>query len=286
MASVSDCDPLGIIAGRGDLPLAVAEAADEVGRPVFILGVVGTSDPRIEKYPHAWVRSGKVGKTLELLKQRNCRDLVLIGPMDRPSLFDFRPDFGALKMLPIILRLLRKGDDGLLSGVVKYMEEVHGFHILPAEEIAVGLVAPEGVATQTSPGKADLDDIALGIDVVRKRGTQDLGQGAIVSQGKIIDVEDETGTDAMLDRVRITRMGESSRNGVLVKLPKPGQERRVDLPALGLRTVENAAAAGLAGIAYEADGALFADFGNAVVRADELNLFVVGLPKGTGEGTE
>ncbi len=276
---------LGIIAGQGPLPTAVADAAIAQGRAVFIIGIKGRSNKAIERYNHAWVRFGAVGSTIELLKKNKCRDLVLIGPMSRPRIFvDFWPDLGSFRLLPDLIRLLRKGDDGLLTGVVKYFEEVHGFHIRPAEEVAAELVAPEGLLSARAPSSAELSDIHIAISIVQKRGSEDLGQGAIVAAGEILDVEDESGTDAMLKRVATARPGQHPPSGVLVKLPKPGQDRRVDLPAIGTATVENAAAAGLSGIAYEAFGALIADVDGVARRADDLGLFVIGLPEGTGDG--
>ncbi len=284
-ASPSKTSALGIIAGGGPLPSVVAEAAVSKGRPVFIVGIKGWSDAAIEGFPHGWVRYGALGKTIELLKQANCRELVLIGPLDRPTLFNFRPDMTILRSLIHVFGLLRRGDDGLLSGTVQYFEQTHGFHIRPAEEVAAELVAPEGLLTTTEPSVADETDIQLAIEVVRDRGAKDLGQGAVVAGGQVLDVEDNAGTDAMLKRVAALPV-RSLRSGVLVKLPKPGQERRVDLPTLGLVTVENAASAGLAGIAYEASGALIANVDGVGKRADELGLFVLGLPSGTGEGTQ
>lgn len=277
---------LGIIAGQGPLPMAVADAALAQGRAVFVIGIKGRSNPAIDRYDHAWVRFGAIGATIDLLKKNKCRDLVLIGPMKRPTLFvDFWPDLGAIKLLPAIVKLLRQGDDGLLSGVVKYFEEVHGFHIRPAEEVAATLVAPEGLLSAKKPSSTDLADIRIAIDIVRKRGGDDLGQGAVVATGEVLDVEDDSGTDAMLKRVAATRTQGGMTGGVLVKLPKPGQDRRVDLPAIGVATVENTASARLAGIAYEASGALIADAEGVARRADELGIFVIGLPIGTGEGT-
>ncbi len=281
-----DKSALGIIAGGGPLPGVVAEAAAAKGRAVFIVGIKGWSDQSIEQFPHAWVRYGALGKTIELLKQAQCRELVMIGPLDRPTLFNFRPDMTILRSLGHVLSLLSRGDDGLLSGTVKYFEETHGFHIRPAEEVAADLVAPAGALTKTEPSLADETDIRMAIDIVRERGAKDLGQGAVVAGGQVLDVEDTAGTDEMLKRVsRLSgRSTDAAKSGVLVKLPKPGQERRIDLPTLGLTTVENAAAAGLAGIAYEASGALIANVAGVGERADELGLFVVGLPAGTGEG--
>ncbi len=282
-ASSSEKPALGIVAGGGPLPGIVAEAAVAKGRPVFLVGIKGWSDPAIEQFPHAWVRYGALGKTIDLLKEARCRELVMIGPLDRPTLFNFRPDWIILRSIVHVLGLLRRGDDGLLSGTIKYFEEEHGFHIRPAEEFAAELVAPSGLLTKVKPSLADETDIQMAVDIVRKRGAKDLGQGAVVAGGQVLDVEDVAGTDEMLKRV--ARLpARRLRSGVLVKLPKPGQERRIDLPTLGLTTVENAAAAGLAGIAYEASGALIANSDGVGKRADELGLFVVGLQAGTGEG--
>lgn len=282
-ASRADKSALGIIAGGGQLPSIVAEAAVAEGRPVFVIGIKGWSDTAITEFPHAWVRYGALGKTIELLKQAGCRDLVMIGPLDRPTLSNFRPDMTVLRSLVRVLGLLRRGDDGLLSGTVRYFEETHGFHIRPAEEVAAELVAPAGSLTATKPSLADETDIQLAVEIVRERGAKDLGQGAVIAGGQILDVEDNMGTDEMLSRV--ARLPDRpGKSGVLVKLPKPGQERRIDLPTLGLTTVENAAAAGLAGIAYEASGALIANIEGVGRRADELGLFVLGLPAGTGDG--
>lgn len=274
---------LGIVAGKGPLPLAVADAAAAKGRPVFIVGIRGRSNRDIERHRHAWVRYGALGRTLDLLKQAGCRDLVMIGPLDRPRLFHFWPDLLTLSLIPRLLRLLRKGDDGLLSGVVEYFEKEHGFRILPAEEVASGLVAPPGLLTETGPTPEEERDIRRGIAVVHEHGAADLGQAAVIANGEVLAVEDQDGTDAMLRRIAERRPPDRPRQGILVKLPKPGQERRVDLPTLGVLTVENAAAAGLAGIAYEAQGALIADIEGVAACANELGLFVIGLPAGTSE---
>ncbi|MEQ9519024.1 MAG: UDP-2,3-diacylglucosamine diphosphatase LpxI [Parvibaculum sp.] len=274
---------LGILAGRGPLPLAVADAAASQGRRVFIIGIIGRSDKSIERHPHAWVRYGALGKTLELLRREECRELILIGPLDRPKLFQFWPDWGAIKVLPDLLKLLRQGDDGLLSGVVRYFEEEHGFLIRPAEVVAAELAAPGGLQTSRAPTERDMIDVHLAVEIARTHGAEDLGQGAIVADGIELAREASDGTDAMLKRVAAERSPSSTRSGVLVKLPKPGQERRVDLPTLGVQTVENAAAAGLSGIAYEAGGALIADHASVVARANDLGLFVLGLPPGTSE---
>lgn len=265
---------LGLIAGRGPVPLAVAEAAVSAGRRVFIVGLDGFADPDINRFPHGWVRLGQFGRAVRLLRAAGCRDLVMCGPLTRPSLWRTRPDWLGLRLVPRFVRLLRLGDDALLSGIVDVFEQ-RGFRVVSVEDVAQGLRAPEGVVTRASPDEPARKDIEIAAAAARGLGARDVGQGAVARGGEVIALEDAGGTDAMLDAVLRSHQG---RAGVLVKLPKPQQDRRVDLPTIGVTTVEKAAAAGLAGIAVEAGGALVFDIEAVARRADELGLFVVGLP--------
>lgn len=275
---------LGVAAGGGPLPLAVADAARAAGRDVFIVGVRGAAGPDIERYPHGWVRVGAMGHFLRLFKQAGCDDIVIIGPMNRPRLRDIVPDFRGLLLLPRFIRRLRSGDDALLRGVVEFLEE-NGLNVVGAETVLPRLLAVEGLLTKRAPNTSQERDIDIAIAAARDIGARDIGQGAIVRDGVVIALEDEKGTDAMLRRVAAERRGDAKgREGVLVKLPKPAQERRVDLPTIGVRTVENAAAAGLAGVAVEAGGTIVNDAEEVARRADELGLFVLGFPHGRTAG--
>ncbi len=272
---------LGIAAGGGPLPLAVADAARAAGREVFIVGVKGAAGPDIERYPHGWVRVGAMGRFLKLFKQNGCEDVVIIGPMTRPTLRDIVPDFRGLLLLPRFIKRMKTGDDALLRGVVEFLEE-NGIRVVGAETILPSLLASMGLLSKAAPTASQEADIDAAIAAARKIGALDIGQGAVVCRGNVLALEDIKGTDAMLGRVaampREGRGSETARDGVLVKLPKPAQERRVDLPTIGVRTVERAAAAGLAGIAVEAGGAIVADAEGVARKADELGLFVLGFP--------
>lgn len=272
---------LGVAAGGGPLPLAVADAARAAGRDVFIVGVKGAAGADIERYPHGWVRVGAMGRFLKLFRQAGCEDVVIIGPMNRPRLRDIVPDFRGLLLLPRFVRRLKTGDDALLRGVVEFLEE-NGLTVIGAETVLPSLLAPEGNLTQRVPTQDEESDIDGAIQAARDLGARDIGQGAVVCGGKVIALEDVSGTDAMLRRLAAARGGE--RGGVLVKLPKPAQERRVDLPTIGVRTVENAALAGLAGIAVEASGAIVSDRQGVIERANELGLFVLGFPHSRAAG--
>lgn len=275
---------LGVAAGGGPLPLAVADAARAAGRDVFIVGVRGAAGPDIERYPHGWVRVGAMGRFLKLFKEAGCDDVVIIGPMNRPRLRDIVPDFRGLLLLPRFIGRLKSGDDALLRGVVEFLEE-NGLNVVGAETVLPRLLAVEGLLTSRAPNALQERDIDIAIAAARDIGARDIGQGAVVRDGTVVALEDEKGTDAMLRRVAAGRQDDArEREGVLVKLPKPAQERRVDLPTIGVRTVENAAAAGLAGIAVEAGGAIVSDAEDVARRADELGLFVVGFPHGRAVG--
>ncbi len=279
-SSASRPRKLGIAAGGGPLPLAVAEAARAAGRDVFIVGVRGAAGPDIARYPHGWVRVGAMGRFLKLFKQAGCEDIVIIGPMNRPRLADIVPDFRGLLLLPRFIRRLKTGDDALLRGVVEFLEE-NGLKVVGVETFLPQLLAREGLLTIRAPSASQEKDIDIAIAAARDLGARDAGQGAVARKGEIIALEDVRGTDVMLAELAAARApGDLERDGVLVKLPKPEQERRVDRPTIGIRTVENAAAAGLAGIAVEADGAIVNDADDVVRRANELGLFVLGFPHG------
>lgn len=277
-SSASRPRKLGIAAGGGPLPLAVADAARAAGRDVFIVGVRGAAGPDIARYPHGWVRVGAMGRFLKLFKQAGCEDIVIIGPMNRPRLADIVPDFRGLLLLPRFIRRLKTGDDALLRGVVEFLEE-NGLKVVGVETFLPQLLAREGLLTIRAPSASQEKDIDIAIAAARDLGARDAGQGAVARKGEIIALEDVRGTDVMLVELAAARApGDLERDGVLVKLPKPEQERRVDRPTIGIRTVENAAAAGLAGIAVEADGAIVNDADDVVRRANELGLFVLGFP--------
>jgi UDP-2,3-diacylglucosamine hydrolase len=268
---------LGILAGGGRLPGQVAAAAHAAGRPVFLIGLEGFADPAVlAPWPHQVVRMLAVGQILAALRAHGCKDLVLIGPVRRPSLLDLRPDAEGARMLARIGRAAFAGDDGLLAAVVKIFGE-EGFRVLGAHEILSEALGPAGLLSQIAPDAVAMGDIGRGITVVRALGTVDVGQACVVQQGVVLAVEAAEGTDAMLSRCgELARPG---RGGVLVKLVKPGQDRRADLPTIGPETVRAAAAAGLRGVAFEAGGTILADREAAIAAADSAGLFLLGLDK-------
>ena len=266
---------LGILAGGGPFPAQVAHAARAAGRPVFVLAFEDYADPAsIADFPHAFARVGAAGRILSLLRANGVQDLVLVGPVKRPSLLDLRPDFEGTKILARIGRSAFAGDDGLLAAIVRVFAE-EGFTVLGAHDILTGALGPRGVLGKHAPDAGARADIARGAAIVRALGQVDVGQGCVVQQGIALAVEAIEGTDQMLARsAAVARPGPG---GVLVKMAKPGQDRRADMPAIGPQTIAGAAAAGLRGVAYEAGGTLLTDRAACIAAADAAGLFLYGI---------
>jgi DUF1009 family protein len=269
---------LGIVAGSGDLPKRLLEACRASGREPFILALEGHTDPAlVANAPHAWIRLGAAGDGFAALRGAGVTDVVFIGPVRRPSLTSLMPDVRAAKFLARA-GLRAFGDDGLLSAIVKEFE-AEGFRVVGADDVLSDLAAPHGAVGRVLPDDAAKADIARGLAVVRALGALDIGQAAVVESGVVLGVEAIEGTDALIERAgKLKREG--VRRGVLVKARKPGQERRVDLPTVGVATVDHVIAAGFAGIAIEAGAALVVDREEVARRADAAGIFVVGISAG------
>jgi DUF1009 family protein len=273
-------DALGIIAGGGDLPLAVAHGAARAGRPVFILGLRGSADESIAQFPHEWVGIGEARKGFELLHEHECKDVILCGRVARPRFSDVKLDTKAVMLLPRVLVAARKGDDALLRAVVDIFEK-EGLRTIGVADAAPDLLARDGVYGKIAPSADEREDIATGAKVVRRLGALDVGQAAAVCDGLVLAVEAAEGTDAMI--ARIPALPEHIRGtparprGVLVKALKPVQDRKTDLPVIGVNTVRNVSAAGLRGIAIEAGSALIINETDVIKAADAAGIFVMGF---------
>ncbi len=266
---------LGILAGGGVLPARVAEAALAAGREVFIVGLEGYAEPQVlAPFPHEFIRFGAAGRIIAALREHGCKDLVMIGPVRRPSLFHLRPDIEGAKILTRIGRAAFAGDDGLLAAAIKILHE-EGFSVVGAHTILSEALGPKGLLTRVAPDAAAMADIGRAAIVVRALGAVDVGQGCVVQGGLVLAVEAAEGTDGMLSRCGA--LARSGPGGVLVKLVKPGQDRRADLPTIGPQTIRNAAAAGLRGVAFEAGGTILADRPALIAEADAAGLFLLGL---------
>jgi UDP-2,3-diacylglucosamine hydrolase len=266
---------LGIIAGGGELPVRIIDACRAAGRPFFVLALEGQTPPEtVADTPHAWVRMGAGGKALSVLRKANVEELVLAGPVRRPSVAELKPDLWTAKFVARV-GIKSLGDDGILGALVRELEQKEGFRVVGAESLLRGVQAPEGVIGQIRPDELALSDISRGIVVATALCALDVGQACVVQQGLVLAAEAIEGTDAML-----ARAGELRRDGpggVLVKVGAAKSEGRADLPTIGSSSVHAAAAAGLRGIAVEAGCALIIDREPTIQAADAAGLFVIGI---------
>lgn len=279
---------LALIAGNGSLPCQIAEALRSAGREFRIIAIKGEADERTRAQADTELGWGEIGRLYKFLKKTGCRDVLLIGGVSRrPDFTSILGDLGTLKRLPTIIRALAGGDDSLLTKVIRLFE-VEGYRVVGIKDVAPQLLASSGVLGKVQPNQGDWRDAELALRATEKLGELDIGQAAIAVGGRVVALEGAEGTDAMLQRCaelkRIGRIRSKGRAGVLVKTAKPNQDLRVDLPTVGPMTIDLAAAAGLAGIAVEASGALIAEKEETLKKADNAGLFVIGIAHGTRFG--
>lgn len=273
--------PLAIIAGGGTIPIAVAEAVEKRGRRVVLFPVRGWVEPEaVQAFTHHWLNLVQGGRFLRLARAEGCRDVVFVGSARRPPFRSLRIDWATLRILPRVARAYRGGDDHLLSGIARIFED-RGFRIVGAHEVAPEILMPEGPIGSLQPSGRDQADIARALALLAATGSFDMGQAAIVADNHVLAVEATEGTDAMVRRIAELRahgrIAAPAGTGVLVKAPKLQQDRRFDLPAIGPRTVEEVARAGLAGIAVVAGGSIVAEPAKVAAAADKAKIFVAGI---------
>jgi DUF1009 family protein len=271
---------LGLIAGGGDLPLRVVEACRRRGQDVFISGIEGAMDECLRTLPHEVVSIGEIGRRFAGLRREGCDVVTMAGTVGRPDFARLRLDFKATLLMPKVLAAARSGDDALLRVMVEACER-EGFVVLGADAWADDLLGPAGQMSRVTPDETGRLDLEKARRIATLMGREDIGQGAVVCRGLVLAVEAAEGTAAMLDRVAqlapALRGSPDVRAGVLFKGPKPQQEHRVDLPTIGVATVEQADRAGLAGIGFAAGATLVIDRDAVVERADAVGLFLIGV---------
>lgn len=281
MSLADSAPPLAILCGGGGLALEAARLARQSGREVLLVGIVGLAPAELEAFPHIWVHMGEFGKLLAALRARAIDDMAILGAVERPEFADLRLDWGAVKRAAELVGLFRGGDDNVLKGIARIFER-EGVRIIGVREFAPQLLAPAGVIAGRAPDALAEADIKFGFDLLASLSPFDVGQGAVVANARTLAVEAAEGTDAMLARVADMRASRrvrlTGRAGVFVKAAKRGQEMRLDLPAVGVKTIESAARADLSGIALAAGEVLVADRAGFVNAAKAAGLFVVGWP--------
>jgi DUF1009 family protein len=273
---------LGVIAGGGELPVVLADHCAATNRPYFIARITPYADPALSNHPGSDNGLGHMGARMRAMRDAGVDAVVLIGHVPRPDISTLDIDDGTSAMLPAIIAALPQGDDAVLRAVLNEHER-NGFQVVGAEDVIGELLAPEGAWGAVTPTAAQLKDIIKGAKIAHAIGAFDIAQGVVVCDGHVLAVEAAEGTDEMLKRAAglpaALRGSAERRRGALVKRPKPIQERRIDLPVVGVKTIEGAARAGLAGIAVEAHGALAVRRDAMIAAADAAGMFVYGFTR-------
>lgn len=272
---------LGILAGGGTLPREIADSAARRGIPVTIVAIDSEADADFGPHAVTRVNWGQIGGMIRAFRTAGATDLVIVGRVQRPDIGIMRPDLGFFRHLPRILRIVASGgDDGVLRQVVRFFEG-RGLRVIGPDEAAPELVVRRGAMGAATASPADRADIEAGMAVIRKLGPYDIGQSVIVAGGHIEAIEGVEGTDRMIQRAAARRLNPgrdiAHRGGVLVKRSKPGQDLRVDMPAIGPATVRGAEEAGLYGIAVEADTVIVAERASTLRAADAKKIFIEGV---------
>jgi len=271
---------LGLIAGGGGLPLALARHCQGAGRPYFVIRLRGFAEAALEAHPGNIAGIAEIGRIIRLARGAGCQSLCFAGLVRRPDFAALKPDMKGLTWLPGAVKAGRKGDEALLRYLMGEFEK-EGFAIEGAHEVMGDLALPLGPLGSFAPAAAHAADIAKAIAMARSIGVLDIGQGSVVCDGLVLAVEAQEGTDAMLRRVAELPAdlhgAPTSRRGVLAKVAKPIQEERVDLPTIGIATVEGADRAGLAGIVGVAGRMLVVNRAAVAAAADAAGIFIVGV---------
>ena len=266
---------LGIIAGGGELPKEVISWCQKQNRPYFVLAIQGNAEEKIftPKVCHEWIRIGQAGTGFKRFKDEGVKEVVLIGTIKRPTLAELVPD---LRTAAFFAKIGAKslGDDGILRALVKEIE-ADGMRVVGIQEVVPNLLAKEGFLTKKKADKEDEEDIRRGIEVASGLGKLDVGQSVVVQQGLVLGVEGIEGTDKLI--LRCKEYLRKGKEPVLVKLRKPEQDMRIDLPTIGTRTIENAHKCGFRGIAVHAGNTLIVDEKAVIDLANKYKMFIKGI---------
>ena len=267
---------LGIVAGGGDIPRQLIEQCLAKGKDFFVLAIEGNADKNLinqENIPHQWIRIGQAGTGFKRFAEEKVQDVVMIGTIKRPSFFDLVPDMRTTAFFAKI-GMKALGDDGILRALVKELES-EGLYVKGIHEVMPEILIPSGILGKVTPTKQALEDIRRGVEVALALGRLDVGQAVVVQQGLVLGVEGIEGTGELIRRCKeYKRKGEG---GVLVKIRKPQQDMRIDLPTIGDKTVLAAKEAGLQGIALHAGNGLIVNQKETIRLADKYGIFVMGI---------
>ncbi len=256
------------------MPVEIIRHCNENNIDIYVVGIESfATDNQLKDAPHSFAKIGEAGKILNTFKKHGVKNIVLAGGIKRPSLKELIPDWVGMKILAR-LAIKNTGDDGMFRAVIDEIEK-YGFKVVGIEEVVPDMMFSEGIYGKVKPSADDMDDIRRGITVAKALGAVDVGQAVVVQEGMVLAVEAIEGTDMMLARAAAVK--KPGKAPVMVKVLKPGQDLRVDLPAIGLLTIEQLKKYGIGGIAVEAGGILLIERDAVIREADEAGIFITGV---------
>jgi hypothetical protein len=265
-------EKIGIIAGGGQLPLLFAKAASQEGLEIFAAAHEGETDNELANLVNGlqWVRLGQLGRIIKFFKQQGVDKTVMVGSITKTNIFrDIRPD---LKGLGLWNKINVKQDDAILRAVAEGLAK-EGIEVVASTGYLPELLFPKGVLTKKKPTMAQQDDIRFGWQMARAVGKLDIGQCVVVRNQTVLAVEAIEGTDAAIKRGGML----GKEKTVIIKLRKPNQDFRFDLPAVGITTIDSLLEAKAAVLAVEAEHALLFDRETVVQLANKSGIVVVGV---------
>jgi len=264
---------IGIIAGNGRFPILAAAEAQRQGYRVVICALKGETDPHLETMADAWtsVKLGEMAKLVRFFKDENVTQLLMAGKVEKVRLFqeNVQPDFDMLK---IIMKVRNFKDDSLLLGIAAYLEE-QGMPLLDSTLFMKERLPGAGILGKKKPSAETLEEIHFGFEMAKAIAGLDIGQTVIVKKKAVIAVEAIEGTD-----LAIRRAFQLGRAGcIVVKVSKPKQDMRFDVPVMGLTTMDELIAAEAAAIAFEAGKTILMDQEEFLAKADSHGIVVYGM---------
>ena len=267
---------LGVLAGKGKIPRRVIETCLRTGRDVVVVAFKGITDVEtVTGVRHLWIELGLVAKLFKWLHEQEVTEIIMIGAIRRPSFSELRLDWKALALLARFGSMTMRGGDDSLLKVISKVIEMEGFHVIGVHNVMEDILVPHGILGQWKPNHQAMCDIERAVEIAQILGKSDIGQGVVVQQGLVLGVETIEGTDSLLERCGTLRR--KGVGGVLVKIKKPQQDSRFDLPTIGPLTIQHASNAGLQGIASQAKESLILDPAETVAAADACGLFLMGI---------
>ncbi len=262
---------IGIVAGGGQFPFLIAKKAKEFGYKVVAVGLSGQTDSLLAKEVDIYheIRVGQLGKLIKILKKERAFEVTFAGKINKPkALWDARPDLKAVKLWR---SLVSRNDDHILRAVARELE-TNGLKVVSPTKYLEFLLTPKGVLTKRKPSREQWEDIIFGWGIAKAVGELDIGQCVVVKDRAVVAVEAMEGTDAT-----ICRAGELIKGAVVIKVCKPKQDIRFDLPSVGIKTIESMIKAGAKVLAIEAGKSLFFDREKAIQLADKAGIVVIGI---------